>query len=166
MSTTPPFRPSPETVRLETAHLERLREQVQADMAALRERETNLRAYEDRLRLGGAELPAPAGAPVPTHKQPEIAAELHRLQTGTQLLEAERAVVRDDRLKLRDLEASLKKREAELKSREERLAARERTLAASEAWLAAQQPPEPSIKIGLNAIPFAGLFRSQQRKTA
>lgn len=163
MSTTPPFRPSQETTRLETAHLERLREQVQADMAALRERETNLRAHEDRLRAGTS---AVAGAEIPRHQIPEIAAELHRLQTGTQLLEAERAVVRDDRLKLRDLEASLKKREAELKAREERLAARERTLAASEAWLAAQQPPEPSIKIGLNAIPFASIFRSQSRKTA
>jgi prefoldin subunit 5 len=166
MSTTPPFRPSLETTRLEAAHLERLREQVQADMAALREREANLRAYEDRLRLAGGDPVAAAPAAVPMHKMPEIAAELHRLQTGTQLLEAERAVVRDDRLKLRDFEASLKKREAELKAREERLTARERTLAASEAWLAAQQPPEPSIKIGLNAIPFAGLFRGQQRKTA
>lgn len=166
MSTTPPFRPSADTVRLETAHLERLREQVQADMVALREREANLRAYEDRLRLAGGDLSAPGSAATPMHKMPEIAAELHRLQTGTQLLEAERAVVRDDRLKLRDLEASFKKREAELKVREERVAARERTLAASEAWLAAQQPPEPSIKIGLNAIPFASLFRGQQRKTA
>jgi len=129
-------------------------------MAALRERETNLRSYEDRLRAS-----EPAGA-VPRHQMPEIAAELHRLQRGTQLLEAERAAVRDDRLKIRDFEAALKKREAELKAREERVAARERTLAASEAWLAAQQPPEPSIKIGLHGIPFAGLFRGQTRKSA
>lgn len=160
MSTTPPFRPSPETASLEASHLERLRDQVQADMAALRERETNLRSYEERLRAG-----EPA-ASTPRHQVPEIAAELHRLQRGTQLLEAERAAVRDDRLKVRDLEASLKKREVELKAREERVVARERTLAASEAWLAAQQPPEPSIKIGLNDIPFASIFRSQNRKSA
>jgi chromosome segregation ATPase len=157
MSTTPPFRPSQDTTRLEAAHLDRLRDQVQADMAALRERESNLRAYENRLRSGEA------AAAVPRHQVPEVAAELHRLQRGTQLLEAERAAVRDDRLKLRQDEADLKKREADLKAREERLAARERTLAASEAWLAAQKPPEPSIKIGLNELPFAGIFRGARK---
>jgi len=111
--------------------------QVKADLEALREREANLREYEnwlrtwqaqldtERARMSGTSSETPSlrvssGAPVPTDASLDAAWE--KFYRARSLMEAEQNQMRDDRMMLRDAETTLKRREAELAEREARLA--------------------------------------------
>lgn len=92
------------------------------DLDLLREQETNLREYEARLRQLQAQLEADRVlwfSSRPTSRSPfqddaAVKAAWEKLQRATDLLEAERAVFRDERMAMRELEADIKRREARL----------------------------------------------------
>lgn len=137
--------------------LDEERQRLQEDFEALRQRELNLREYEERLRAWQADLDARpistpslrigSASPLPirhssrTPFADEVA--LHgaweKLHRARELLDAEQAHLRDDRMAVRDQEEALKRREQELALREARLAERE-------ALVAAATPPPASIE--------------------
>ena len=92
------------------------------DLDLLREQETNLREYEARLRQLQAQLEADrvlwfSSRPVsrsPFQDDAAVKAAWEKLQRATDLLEAERAVFRDERMAMRELEADIKRRENKL----------------------------------------------------
>lgn len=92
------------------------------DLDLLREQENNLREYEARLRQLQAQLEADRVlwfSARPQSRSPftddaAVKAAWEKLQRGTELLEAERAVFRDERMAMRELELDLKRREAKL----------------------------------------------------
>ncbi len=92
------------------------------DLDLLREQETNLREYEARLRQLQAQLEADRVlwfSSRPTSRSPfqddaAVKAAWEKLQRATDLLEAERAVFRDERMAMRELEADIKRRELRL----------------------------------------------------
>jgi len=118
-----------------------------AELAALEEREANLRAYEERLRTWQAQLdrqaaggppPAYTAAPfqrpssqAPFARDPALEMAWEKLHRARALLEAERNQLCDERLKLRDATAAVQDREERLADREARLIAREQALAAA-----------------------------------
>jgi FixJ family two-component response regulator len=99
------------------------------DLDLLREQETNLREYEARLRQLQAQLEADrvlwfSSRPVsrsPFQDDAAVKAAWEKLQRATDLLEAERAVFRDDRMAMRELESDIKRREAKLEETEGKL---------------------------------------------
>lgn len=150
-----------------------------ADLEALREREANLRAYEERLRVWQGELDARAGAapefpaPVagssflrPSSHSPfardlSLEAAWEKLHRARALLEAEQRQLCDDRLKFRDADAGLRERETDLAAREAQLAERERALAAAATASAATD--SGSAAWNLTRAPFRAaraIFRS------
>ena len=122
------------------------RRRLQADHDALRERESNLRDYETRLRVWQAEIdaglsvgpghesvrtvstPTPFRRPssrVPFADDPALHSAWDKLHRARELLEAEQTHLRTDRIQMRDQQETLKHREDEFMSREARLAERE-----------------------------------------
>ncbi len=141
----------------EIARLEKLRKQIISDMESLRTQETNLRAYETRLREARPQ-PGPVAAGAASGGSEELNAAWEKFQRAHALLEAERRAHTDERLAFREQAAALKQREDELKRRELWLAQREAALAAPPA-----KPPPAGLRLGFNEIPFADMFRSHRR---
>ncbi len=98
------------------------------DLDLLREQESNLREYEGRLRQLQAQLEADRvnwfGSRHQTRSPFQDDAALRgaweKLQRATELLEAERAVFRDEKLAARENEADLKRRETKLQEQLDR----------------------------------------------
>jgi chromosome segregation ATPase len=155
-------------LRYEIAQLETMRQQILADMEALRQQENNLRAFESRLResmppMNAASRAPMSGAPATADAQ-ALAAEWEKFQRSRALLEAERRALTDDLIALREDREALKRREEALKQREAWIDTREKDFAAK-----AFPPPQaaraegPGIRLGFNEIPFVDLFRSLRR---
>lgn len=115
------------------------RRRMDEDLAALRESEENLRAYEAHLRAQQEELEATRAAGTQTpHSASSYApfspdelslqSAWEKVIRARELLEAEQAHLRDDRLQMREEHAALKQREAAVKLREDAAAARELAL--------------------------------------
>jgi FixJ family two-component response regulator len=106
------------------------------DLDLLREQETNLREYEARLRQLQAQLEADrvlwfSSRPVsrsPFQDDAAVKAAWEKLQRATDLLEAERAVFRDERMAMKELESDIKRREVKLEETEGRLTEQEKRL--------------------------------------
>lgn len=154
------------------------------DFDAFREREANLRAYEEKLRawqtqldaqaaqLTAAPAPASGGSTAPFLRpssqnpfagDPALQAAWEKFHRARALMEAEQNQLRDDRMALRDMDADLKRREAALADREARVVAQEQQQAAA----AATPVPEPeaarSTMQRLTQAPFLAakaVFRS------
>lgn len=141
----------------EIARLEKLQRQIASDMEALRAQEANLRAYENRLREARPQPgPVAAGA---APSSDELNAAWEKFQRSQALLEAERRALTDERMAYREQAAAVKAREAELKRRESWLAQREAALAAPKD----EKPAAGGLRLGLNEIPFADMFRSHKK---
>lgn len=146
------------------------RTELAAELDALREREANLRAYEERLRTwqmqldahsSGAPLPLPTAPPFlrpnsrsPFPRDPALEAAWDKLHRARALLDAEQNQLCDERLKFRDAAAALEQREAELAARETRLAAREQQAAASPAPAESAGESANSTAWNLTQAPF------------
>lgn len=158
-------------LRYEISQLETMRQQILADMEALRQQETNLRAFESRLRhsippMGTASRAPMSAAPFSPDAQ-ALAAEWEKFQRSRALLEAERRALTDDLIALREDREALKRREDALKQREAWIDTREKDLAAK-AFAAPQPSPRAkaeglNIRLGFNEIPFVDMFRSHRR---
>lgn len=106
------------------------------DLDLLREQETNLREYEARLRQLQAQLEADRVlwfSARPTSRSPfqddaAVKAAWEKLQRATDLLEAERAVFRDERMAMKEIESDIKRRETKLDETEGRLTEQEKRL--------------------------------------
>lgn len=123
--------------------------QLAADLEGLREREMNLRGYEERLRAwqaqldaalvkspvsGGSAAPFPRPASgVPFAVDTGLEAAWQKFHRARALLEAEQNQLRDDRMAVREMEVQLQRREAELAEREAAVALREQQLEAEKA---------------------------------
>lgn len=127
----------------EAAKIARERRRWHDDLDLLREQEKNLGDYEARLRKMQAQLEADRVLWFSTSARPETKSPFdegalreawQKLQRASELLETERAHVRDDRL-------CTQERESALKHRAEQLAHREQRLAETEARLVALQTP-------------------------
>jgi chromosome segregation ATPase len=154
-----PAAAAPDALQHEIAKLEKLRTQIFSDMESLRTQESNLRAYETRLREARPQ-PGPVAAGAAPGGSEELAAAWEKFNRAHALLEAERRSLTDERMSCREQAATLKQREDELKRREHWLAQREAALQAAQAD---RTPPTGMIRIGLDAVPFADLFRSHRR---
>jgi len=118
---------------------------LQQDLAALQEREENLRRYEEHLRAWQAQIEqgrTPTTAPVATMRPGSLTPFPHdeslkeawaKLHRARELLEVEQRHLRDDRLLQLEEQQALAKREAALAARETKLEQREQQLAAREA---------------------------------
>jgi len=140
-------RPSPESpadhLRYEFAQLEKMRQQILADMEAMRAQEHNLRTYEARLR--DSRPPFAAASAPPSDAALDI--ERDKIARLRALVEAERRALVDERLVLREERALLTQKAEELKQREAWVEGRERDLKAK----AFAPPPKPRG----SASPFA-----------
>jgi DNA-binding response OmpR family regulator len=121
----------------EAAQIARERRRWHEDLDLLREQETNLRDYETRLRQVQAQLEADrvlwfSASARPDAKSPFDEGSLKeswgKLQRASELLEAERAHMRDDMLCVRAEEAEIRRREEGLALREAKVAEVERRL--------------------------------------
>lgn len=115
--------------------LEKLQQQVIADLEELKEKEVNLNAYEQRLRalverneLSGTVWSGPKGN---TASELDVAWE--KLHRGQALLEAERRALKGEQLLVREQQADLQQREVEIARREAWIEKRARENAASAA---------------------------------
>ncbi|OIR18703.1 chromosome partition protein Smc [mine drainage metagenome] len=144
----------------ESEHISRERAQLAAerqswhrDLETLRDEEANLRRYEARLRDLQATLETERLALAAAKQSPQrydddaalptpddLRDQWARFQRATELFEAEKAHLREDRLALRDWESALKKRE-------EVLTRREKVPTPSDAPVQAVRPPTgtPSV---------------------
>ena len=117
-----------------------------AELDAFREREANLRAYEERLRAWQAQLDGRGVGPVgsaspfarPASGSPfggggdaELQAAWTKFHRARALLEAEQNQLRDDRMALHETQKQIRQREEALGAREAALAEREDQLNAS-----------------------------------
>ena len=151
--------------------------QIAEDLAHLRDREENLRAYEVRLRAMQIEIEAqrdPFRAPARLQTTPSLTSspfaspssrnpfddgtlqsawdKLHRARA---LLEAEQTQLREDRLAMTDARASLKRREEALAAREARFTALQQPPAAP-APVAAEVAEDDASKLSkFTRAPFA-----------
>jgi chromosome segregation ATPase len=136
MSTTPENDSNTEHLRHEISQLEKMREQILADMENLRTQEANLRAFEARLR--GSQPPQAGLTQAPMEsRSPLLDAEWEKFQRSRALLEAERRALNDDRMALREDKAELVRRNEALQKRESWIEVREKELAAK-----AMPPPK------------------------
>lgn len=137
------------------------------ELDEFREREANLRAYEEKLRTWQAQLdaqsaqvagglpPPRAASRAPFAADAGVEAAWEKFYRARALLEAEQHQLRDDRLALRELDADLKRREAALAEREARLVAREQALAsAATAAVVAEAERASSAMQRLTQAPF------------
>jgi len=116
------------------------------DLETLREQEANLRHYETRLRDYQARMEAerilptqPNPALKHSSEDPSSRDAWIKIQRASDILEAEKSHIREDRLALRDWELNLK-------NKEEQLAKREKKLAEAQAALAAPVPKVEATK--------------------
>jgi DNA-binding response OmpR family regulator len=133
-------------VRQAQARVDTDRRQLQEDLDLLREQETNLRAYEQRLRSMSAEVEANrvlSAAPYlsrdPFQRDATLEIAWTRLDRAMDMLEAERRNFTGERLALKD---DL----ARLEEKEEALQQREKTLGYQEALLAGRTLQAPSSR--------------------
>jgi CheY-like chemotaxis protein len=123
-------------IRQESLQLARERRRWHEDLEVIRAQETNLRAYEGRLREMQSALETErvrvSGQAVPGRVLPTDANEhalreaWTKIQRTGELLEAERKNFLDDRLHLREQEKDLRRLEAKVRDREIRLALKEK----------------------------------------
>ncbi len=168
-----------ERVRADSIRLQQERTQLDMerrrwhdDLDLLREEESNLRQYESRLRDMQARMEADrvewASAHATRDSRPVFAdggalkEAWGKLQRATEIFEAERAHLREDRLAFREMEKALKKREEALSLKERQYAANERRLRETiqreiqaQAPLPAAPAEEPSTLRNLTRTPFA-----------
>jgi hypothetical protein len=148
------------------------RHTLNREIEALRDRETNLRDYEARLRAWQEQIDSSVAAPVepiynssstlgrtfsgsPVEADAALQMAWEKLHRARELLEAEQAHVRDDRLHLKETEAMLKRHESALMAREANLAQREEILTAALAAQAAEPVRQPSALARITHTPFA-----------
>lgn len=133
----------------EAAKIARERRRWHDDLDLLREQEKNLRDYESRLRKMQAQLEADRVLWFSTTARPDpkspfddgaLREAWQKLQRASELLETERAHVRDDRLCSQEREVALKARAEQLTQREQKITELEVRLAARMVPLV----PEPS----------------------
>ncbi|HEU5077755.1 MAG TPA: response regulator [Opitutaceae bacterium] len=165
------FRLREENTRIQqqTTQLAQERRRWHEDLDLLREQENNLREYEARLRQLQAQLEADrvlwfSSRPQtrsPFHDDAAVKAAWEKLQRATDLLEAERAVFRDERMALRELDADIKRREAKLEENANRLAEQEKRLRGlppasshSTSPLPQSATPSQSVVKALSRAPF------------
>ena len=127
-----------ETARIqhENTQLAQERRRWHEDLDLLREQENNLRDYEARLRQLQAQLEADrvlwfSARPQsrsPFHDDAAVKAAWEKLQRATDLLEAERAVFRDERMAMREVELDLKRREGKIDELSAKLGDQEKRL--------------------------------------
>lgn len=124
--------------------------ELHEDWSALRERERNLQAYEERLRAWQAEIDAgrTAAPSAPAGEDPGSAAAWEKFHRARQLLETEQANLRDGRALIAGAEAALKQRESAVAVREAAVAAREKEFATTRAELAAMREELAAIAAG------------------
>ncbi len=115
-----------------------MREQIHADMEAMRVQEGNLRAFEARIRGSMPPMSTGSRASFDSKSPINLDAEWEKFQRSRALLEAERRALTDERLVIREEREILRQREEGLKQRESWVEVRERELAAK-----ALPPPEP-----------------------
>lgn len=122
----------------EAAKIARERRRWHDDIDLLREQEGNLKEYEARLRKVQAQLEADRVLWFSTTARPETRSPFddgalreawQKLQRASELLESERAHVRNDRLYTQEQESALKARESQLTAREQKVADAEARLA-------------------------------------
>lgn len=158
--------PNPEQIRFEISQLEKMRSQIMSDMEAMRAQETNLKAFEARIRDSMPPIPFSGSRPSfetgsrpafenngsrpsfevrSTNSNPGLDAEWEKFQRSRSLLEAERRGLTDERLLLREEREALKQREETLKLREEALRQREAqvTLREQKVTTPDDEPPPP-----------------------
>jgi len=156
----------------ESTQIAQERRRWHEDLDLLREQETNLREYEARLRQLQAQLEADrvlwfSSRPVsrsPFQDDAAVKAAWEKLQRATDLLEAERAVFRDERMAMRELEGEIKRREAKIEEVEGRLTEQEKRLrslppAVPTAAPFTSQPPRVPVGVVL-AKPLKMLSRA------
>jgi DNA repair exonuclease SbcCD ATPase subunit len=144
-----------ETSRIqhENTQLAQERRRWHEDLDMLREQENNLREYEARLRQLQAQLEADrvlwfSARPQsrsPFHDDAAVKAAWEKLQRATDLLEAERAVFRDERMALRELESDTKRREAKIEELAAKLSEQEKRLRGL-----------PSVPLSTHSVPPIG----------
>lgn len=143
----------PDHLRYELSQLEKMRQQIFADMETLRSQETNLRAFEARLRESQTQAAAATGSRSP-HGGEALLEEWEKVRRSRTLLEAERRAFMDERAQLREEQVRLKQREDALRQREAWVVVRERDLAAK-AMPPPPPAPPPAPKPGGRSSPFA-----------
>ena len=155
---------SPESPQ--SAHLEKLHAQLQADIKELQEKETNLRAHEEQLRqLLDQAAAVPSGLTQTPFSPPrtELNAEWEKFHRSRALLEAERRAMIDERLLYREQLADLRRHEEALKQREAWVARREKEL---EAKASASPFPPPPPKPAFHTAPLLLAKNLLRRRTA
>lgn len=123
-------------IQHENTQLAHERRRWHEDLDLLREQENNLREYESRLRQLQAQLEADrvlwfSARPQsrsPFNDDAAVKAAWEKLQRATDLLEAERAVFRDERMAMRELEVDIKRREAKIEELSGKLSDQEKRL--------------------------------------
>lgn len=156
----------PDKIRFEISQLEKMRAQIMSDMESMRAQETNLRAFEARIRDSMPPLPFSGSRPSfevggsrPSFENsgsrpsfevrsnsnpPNLDAEWEKFQRSRALLEAERRGLTDERLLLREEREIFKQREESLKLREEALKQREAQVAIREQNLKPEEELVPA----------------------
>ena len=149
---------NPDQIRFELSQLEKMRAQIMSDMESMRAQETNLKAFEARIRdtmpplafsgsrpsfeVGGGSRPS---FEVRSNSNPpNLDAEWEKFQRSRALLEAERRGLTDERLLLREERELFKQREETLKLREEALKQREAQIAIREQNLKPEEELPPA----------------------
>lgn len=149
---------NPEQIRFEISQLEKMRSQIMSDMESMRAQETNLKAFEARIRDSMPPIPMTGSRPSfessgsrpsfevrsSNSNHPGLDAEWEKFQRSRALLEAERRGLTDERLLLREERDILKQREETLKLREETLKQREAQVAIREKNSKPDDEPPPS----------------------
>ena len=156
--------PNPDQIRFELSQLEKMRSQIMSDMESMRAQETNLKAFEARIRDSMPPLPTSGSRPSfeygsrpsfetsgsrPSFEvrsngnNPNLDGEWEKFNRSRALLEAERRGLTDERLLLKEERDIMKQREETLKQREETLKQREAQLVIREKNLKPDDEPPP-----------------------
>lgn len=142
----------------ETAHLEKLRDQISTDIETMHQKEASLREYEQRLRtlVDQVQNTRPPQATAAPHHHQSAGPTQNDLDTAWEkynrahaLLEAARRGLSDDRLALKDREEQVMIREQEVARREAWVKVREAEVAAKTKALeeAPAKPAKPSFTV-------------------
>ena len=167
MSITDEKSPNPDQIRFELSQLEKMRSQIMSDMESMRAQESNLKAFEARIRDSMPPLPASGSRPSfeygsrpsfetsgsrpsfdvrSNSNPPGLDVEWEKFQRSRALLEAERRGLTDERLLLKEERDIMKQREETLKQREEALKIREAQVAVREQNSKPDDEPPPPPK--------------------
>ncbi|GAB1488257.1 hypothetical protein MASR2M8_07020 [Opitutaceae bacterium] len=132
--------------RQEATQIAQERRRWHEDLDLLATQDANLRAYEERLRQVQAQLESERVLLQQTKEAPqrsplvddaEVRLLWEKLQRATELLEADRAVFRDERMVLREFETTLKRREEALRQLEAKQVELDKRMRS--------QPPAPTL---------------------